>query len=102
MDNTTAARCTYLVAVPGMNFHRTRQCKHAATKDGFCTLHHPDTVKAKREAALAKSRTESEARMAAADARQTMLRIGSLVMSRVKTHSDGCSCDLCALVRDAR
>lgn len=101
MENTST-RCKHLVAVPGMNFHRTRQCKHKAVKDGFCALHHPDAASARREAALAKSRAESEARMAAADARQTMLRIGTLVMAQVKDHSDECACPLCGIVREAR
>jgi len=41
-------QCKAEVQEKGMSFLRTRRCKRKVYKDGYCALHHPDTV-AKRE-----------------------------------------------------
>lgn len=50
--------CKKRIGVPN-SFGRTRSCKHAAVKDGFCHAHHPDTVNARR-AASDKKRAEEQ------------------------------------------
>lgn len=40
------------------------QCSHNAWKDGYCKMHHPETVKAKNDASQAKWEAEYEARRA--------------------------------------
>jgi hypothetical protein len=41
-------RCKRRVVVPGMAFN-DRQCSRKIWKDGYCSQHHPDTVKKRRE-----------------------------------------------------
>ena len=41
--------CKKSVYPVGMRFPRAKQCKKRAWKDGFCKIHHPDNVNARRQ-----------------------------------------------------
>ncbi len=43
--------------------HGSSQCSRNAVKDGYCKQHHPDNVKARREANEAKWKKEHEMKM---------------------------------------
>lgn len=47
-------RCQKWVADPTSMAMRTYQCSRKSIKDGYCTIHHPDYIKAKREKERAK------------------------------------------------
>jgi len=42
-------RCKQEVADYSMRFPRYHRCSFKAKKDGYCTMHHPDSVKAREE-----------------------------------------------------
>lgn len=46
----------------GRLFGSSHQCKRKAKLDGYCTQHHPDNVKARRDASYAKYKAEMDAR----------------------------------------
>lgn len=50
--------CKYKISYG--NWGRTRGCERPATKDGFCTIHHPDyaEIKEARQEAAQKKRDE--------------------------------------------
>lgn len=56
----TPDRCKQDVREPGP-WPRWSRCRHAAKKDGFCGIHHPDAVKARRDRCNAADKAKSEA-----------------------------------------
>lgn len=56
----TPVKCKQKVYDRSMRFPRPYQCSFNAVKDGFCKIHHPDTVKAREEKSLARWDAERE------------------------------------------
>ena len=46
--------------VPGSGWGTFRQCSRKAVKDGYCKQHHPDSVKARDDASMAKFRAKCD------------------------------------------
>ena len=48
MDKSDTPRCKEEV-MPATGFPRPHRCHFKASKDGYCKIHHPDSVKAREE-----------------------------------------------------
>lgn len=59
-DNANASQCSKKVSRRG-SWHVGR-CTRRAVRDGFCKVHHPESVKARQDAALDRYKKESEER----------------------------------------
>lgn len=73
----TGVRCREVVAIQGRRQH-VHQCLRRATRDGFCTQHHPDSIKARREEQLrrweVKRRQSSSMRLVVAQEKLSRVR----------------------------